>query len=61
MDTPDAVHMAAGKKLTKFPDYQVSVVNTSCGSLRPALDAVQQQKSSLLTEYKGANEYEAGL
>lgn len=53
--------MAAGKKLTKFPDYQVSVVNTSCGSLRPALDAVQQQKSSLLTEYKGANEYEAGL
>ena len=39
-------------------DHKVSIVNMGWDSLCPALDAIWQQKSSPLVEYKGGNEYE---
>lgn len=56
IDPPDCTH-STGQE-AKFMDHKVSIVNMSWDSLCSALDAIWQQKSSLLVEYKGGNEYE---
>lgn len=55
MGTSDCTHCT--QQEAKFMDHKVSIVNMGWDSLCPALDAIRQQKSCLLTECKGANEY----
>lgn len=42
-------------------DHKMSIVNMGWDSLCPALYVILQQKSSLFTDCKGANEYEGVL